>query len=74
VRFTRKGDKLYAILLGKPVGRNIILQSVAAKPGSAIHLLGSPAPLRWHAEGNDLQITLPASLPGEYAWALELEP
>jgi alpha-L-fucosidase len=74
VRFTRKGDKLYAILLSRPTGQTITLQNVAAKPGSTMRLLGSPAPLIWHADGKDLQITLPSALPGDYAWALQLVP
>jgi alpha-L-fucosidase len=73
LRFTTKGSKLYAILLGKPHSSDIILKDVSAAPGSAIHLLGSPASLVWSAQGKDLQVKLPAPLPGDYAWALEIE-
>ncbi len=74
LRFTRKGSTLYAILLAKPAARTVTLRNVAARPGSAIHLLGSNDALRWSATGNDLSIDLPATLPGNYAWVLDLEP
>ncbi len=73
LRFTRKGTKLYAILLAKPAGRSVTLVDVAARPGSPIRLLGSNARLRGSAVGKDLKIDLPASLPGNYAFVLELE-
>jgi alpha-L-fucosidase len=73
VRFTSKGDKLYAILLAKPAMSMIVIPDVSAKPGSAIHLLGATEPLAWKAEGGGLRITLPATLPGNYAYALEIE-
>jgi alpha-L-fucosidase len=73
LRFTRKGTKLYAILLTRPGTRSVTLLDVAARTGSDIRLLGSTETLHWSARGKDLQVNLPATLPGEYAWVLELE-
>lgn len=73
VRFTQKDSGLYAILLGQPKSSAIVIKSLAAKPGSQIHLLGSSAPLAWRQQGSDLAVTLPASLPGQYAFSLRLE-
>ena len=73
LRFTRKGSKLYAILLAKPSASSITLVNVAARPGSQIHLLGSTDKLKWFAAGQDLKVDLPESLPGNYAYVLELE-
>jgi alpha-L-fucosidase len=73
VRFTRKNANLYAILLGTPKQPEVTLVNVAAKPGTALHLLGYPQPLKWSAEGQNLKVALPASLPGHYAYVLQLQ-
>lgn len=73
VRFTRKGENLYATLLGKPQSSAIVIRSVNAKPGSQIFLLGDSKPLKWSKQGNDLHVQLPAVLPGEYAYVLQLQ-
>jgi alpha-L-fucosidase len=73
VRFTRKGDHLYAILLGKPKQSEVTLTDVAAQPGSALHLLGDATPIQWSADGKDLKVQLPASLPGQYAYVLRIQ-
>ncbi len=73
VRFTRKQSDLYAILLGKPKQSEVTLVNVAAKPGTSIHLLGHGDPLKWTAQGGNLKVELPQSLPGEYAYVLRLQ-
>jgi alpha-L-fucosidase len=70
VRFTQKNGNLYAILLGKPKHPEVTLIGVKAKPGTALHLLGYAQPLKWSAEGGNLKVELPASLPGQYAYVL----
>jgi alpha-L-fucosidase len=72
VRFTQKSGNLYAILLGKPQAGSLLLHTVTARPGSTITLLGSPHPLTWKQENADLRITLPAVLPGDYAYVLRI--
>jgi len=74
VRFTRKDGNLYAILLGKPKQSEVTLVDVAAKPGTSMHMLGYSQPLKWNAVGNNLKVTLPATLPGQYAYVLQLQP
>jgi alpha-L-fucosidase len=74
VRFTQKNGYLYAILLGKPKQTEVILQGVKARPQTAIHLLGYGQPLQWSADGENLKVKLPQSLPGQYAYALRLQP
>ena len=74
VRFTQKNGYLYAILLGKPKQTEVILQGVKARPRTAIHLLGYGQPLQWSADGENLKVKLPQSLPGQYAYALRLQP
>jgi alpha-L-fucosidase len=74
VRFTQKNGELNAILLGKPKQSEVTLIGVAAKPGTALHLLGYAQPLKWTAEGGNMRVALPASLPGQYAYVLQFKP
>ena len=70
VRFTRKGGTVYATLLGKPAGSTILLHNVTA--GSEISVLGGGA-VKWTQKASDVEVTLPAKLPGEYAFVLKME-
>jgi alpha-L-fucosidase len=74
LRFTQKGAKLYATLLGKPTAATVLLHNVKAAAGSTVSLLGSDAPVKWTQRADDLEVTLPASLPGSYAWVVRLTP
>ncbi len=73
LRFTTKGSKLYAILLARPRSGSVTLLDVAARAGSPIHMLGLDERLKWSAQGKNLQVDLPQTLPGDYAYVLELE-
>ena len=35
-------------------------------------MLGDPKPLLWKADGDNLKITLPEKLPGDYAYVIKL--
>jgi alpha-L-fucosidase len=72
LRFTQKAGNLYAILLGKPQPGSLLLHTVTARPGSTITLLGSTESLAWKQENGDLRVTLPATLPGSYAYVLSI--
>ncbi|HEY4046875.1 MAG TPA: alpha-L-fucosidase [Acidobacteriaceae bacterium] len=74
VRYTRKGSNLYAIILGTPKGSEISIKQLDARPGTAVRLLGHAVPLHWTKDGDNLKVKLPASLPGKYAYVLELQP
>src|ERR1700743_2542212 len=74
IRFTQKNGDLFATLLGRPKSPSITLKDVALQPASQVTLLGSNAPLKWSQHGSDLQVDLPESLPGEYAYVLKLKP
>jgi alpha-L-fucosidase len=73
VRFTRRGEVLYAILLGTPDGEQIKLNGVRALAGAAVTLLGGDN-LAWSQAGDDLAVTLPARLPDAPAHALRIAP
>jgi alpha-L-fucosidase len=74
VRFTRGGDALYAILLAKPQGTQVVIESLHAAAGCIITLLGDGHPLSWKQEGEHLAITLPDRLWDAPAYAIKLEP
>ena len=71
VRFTARGDTVYAILLGAPPGGALTLEDVPLADGARVELLGH-GPLPWRREGTALRLelgALPASAPA-YAVAL----
>jgi hypothetical protein len=58
---------------GQPPSSSIAIRSVKARPGSQILLLGQSEPLKWSQHGADLHVQLPAALPGNYAYVLQLQ-
>jgi alpha-L-fucosidase len=73
VRFTQKNGDLFATLLGKPKSSSIMIKNVTAAPSSEITLLGNSAPLKWSQQGEDVQVSLPAKLLGNYAYVLKMK-
>ena len=74
VRFTQGGDALYAILLDKPQGTQIVFESLHATAGCSVTLLGDGRPLVWKQQGEHLAITLPDRLGDSPAYTLRLAP
>ncbi len=72
VRFTQKGEFIYATLLGKPKSNSITIKSLSPKAGARIALLGGSGTLEWSQQGNDIKVNLPSVLPGEYAYVLKI--
>ena len=81
VKFTRSKDEkiVYAICVKWP-GRELKLESVKAKKGSKIVILGKEdKPLKWQQSGKELVINIPDELqttegrPCKYAWAIRIE-
>jgi alpha-L-fucosidase len=89
IRFTEKGQYLYAIELGNvwPTKKGFAdyeesiipsapLKIPGARPlqGSAVRMLGYEKDLPWHMEGNDLVIEeLPEKLPCDHAWSFKIQ-
>jgi len=77
IRFTTKGPILYAIALGWPQDRQIVIRSLA-KPGvgtndiAAITLLGYKGKLTWKQTPTGLYVTLPQKKVSDYAVALKI--
>jgi alpha-L-fucosidase len=82
MRFTTKGDVIYAILLDWPAGNSTVVKSFAAgaagKPAQLtreiadVSLLGSTAKLVWSRDASGLHVVLPAARPCNEAYSLKI--
>ena len=73
VRFTQKGEAVYAVLLGEPKAQTVVINGITAKEGAKLTLLGAGGVLEWKPQKNDLELQLPAAgLPGQYAYTVKM--
>ncbi len=76
IRFTTKGDKLYAIALGWPDNGIIQVKSLGLKSTllngtiSAVRLLGSKSGIKWERKPENLEVHLPEKKPCDHAFVL----
>jgi len=79
IRFTTKGDTLYAIALDWPAGGKLTVKSLAAgsshypKDVGRVELLGSPGALPFERNANGLVVTMPGRKTGNFAYALKIQ-
>ena len=74
VRFTRKDDALYAILLGRPLQRTVTIADCDIPAGARITLLPQMGELAWSQQGRALAVTMPEALPDSPAYTLRIAP
>jgi alpha-L-fucosidase len=80
VRFTTKGDILYAIVLGWPERGDAVIQSLGAdltllpRAIAKVEMLGVAEPLRWSRGSRGLRVRLPAERPCDHAFVLRITP
>jgi alpha-L-fucosidase len=80
VRFTTKGDTLFAFLLGWPAGRRAVIASLAStspylagRRVGEVSLLGASSRVEWTQDENGLSVQLPPGPPPtEHAVALKI--
>ena len=72
VRFTQAAGVVYAYLLGEPKRRTVTITNITLRPGAVMTLLGAGGPLAWKQKGSDIEVSLPESLPGKYAYGLRI--
>ncbi len=72
VRFTRKGDAVYAYLLKPTTGNELRVPRVMAAPGSTIVKLGEAGALEWRQAGADVIVKTRHA--GPMAGALKITP
>jgi len=58
VRYTSKGDSVYAIVESRP-GRELDLAMPQPASGATVSLIGSNQALQWHASGGKMRIEIP---------------
>lgn len=75
IRYTRKGDTLYAIVLGWPDDREMNISSLPQNVGrvTSVRLLGASAPLEFRQNDAGMTVSLPEQKPGRYAHALRID-
>jgi len=79
IRFTRKGNTLYAFLLGWPENDTALIKSlgtttpVASGKITRITMLGHEGELEWERTDSGLAVTLPTTAPCKHAHGLKIE-
>ncbi len=74
VRFTSKGMTAYAILLGTPADRTIVLPSLRLLPYAGLRVLGSISYSTWFQEGKDIHVRLTEPLRESPAHVISITP
>ena len=74
VRFTTRGMTTYAILLGTPAGRTIVLPSLRLLPYAGVRVLGSLGFASWYQEGKDIHLRLSEPLKESPAHVVSITP
>jgi alpha-L-fucosidase len=80
IRFTTKGEILYAIALGWPADGKIMIKSLAENSANyprqirKVELIGSKAEVNWKRGAQGLEIQVPATPPCKYAFSIRILP
>jgi alpha-L-fucosidase len=80
IRFTTKGDSLYAIALAWPTDGKLVIKSLATgSPNyqgeiARIGLLGSEPSLVWSRNADGVTISVPEKPPCDFAYAFKVNP
>jgi alpha-L-fucosidase len=74
IRFTTKGDTLYAFALAWPADGKLRIRLLANDAGkvTAVSLLGHSGELTWKQTADGLEVALPAKKPCQHAFALRI--
>jgi alpha-L-fucosidase len=73
VRFTCTDAAVYAVVLGAPGGRRLVIEDLAPPDGAELRLLGHDAALSWARAGAGVAIDLPAGLEHEMAVVVRVD-
>ena len=79
IRFTMKGDTVYAIALAWPTDGKLVINSLSSSSSyyprriARVGLLGSEANLQWSRNADGLTVTLPPKPPCDYAYAFKID-
>ncbi|GAA3759277.1 alpha-L-fucosidase [Terriglobus aquaticus] len=80
IRFTRKGDMLYAFVLAWPMDGTVRIKTLRRggehalpRPVQRVDLIGATAPLNFQQTGEALVVTVPPDKPNPYAYVLKIQ-
>ena len=75
IRFTRKGDFLYAWLMAWPQDGKAIVTSLPESQGKVtkVELLGHAGAIPFQQTTKGLEVELPRTAPGKFAWGLKIQ-
>lgn len=80
VRFTSRGETLYATVLAKPANGPVTISSLATNSGlyrraiGRVDLLGSDEPVAWDRQADALIIDMPTQLPDQSGFVFRISP
>ncbi len=74
VRFTRKGDAVYVIVLGAPEAGPLVIRGLELARRSVVELLGFRSPLSWEQHTDGVAITLQGPLAAGPAHSFRISP
>ena len=75
IRYTQKGETLFALVLDRPATTSLTLKSLGTNVAGSVErveLLATGAQLPFTRDAKGLRITLPATLPGEHAFGFRI--
>lgn len=74
VRYTKEIGTVYAVILGEPKGKTVVLKEFEAKTGTKMSLVGGSGELKWKQVDQNVEIEMPGgALPSKYAVAVKME-
>jgi alpha-L-fucosidase len=79
IRYTQKGNAVYAILLAWPTDRKVTLRALSSWSSLCpseiknVQLLGCDAPVKWQRHGGGLTVEFPEKQPCEHAFTIKAE-
>ncbi|MEM1108944.1 MAG: alpha-L-fucosidase [Planctomycetota bacterium] len=74
-RFTRNGETVYAIALGRPAaGQPWVIKALAGAAVADVAVLGQDGPVSWSMQPDGLHVLPPSPLRGDLAWAIRVRP
>ena len=79
VRFTTKGNTLYAFVFATNLDNTVVIRTLGSNEKgivgdiTSIHLLGSDEKIEFARKPEGLVVTLPAKKPCDHAWCLKIE-
>ena len=74
VRFTQKGNAVYAVLLGTPQDDPVVIRDLELEPGTSVEPLGFRSPLTWEQGSEGVAIALQGLVHGAPAHSIRMSP